>query len=105
MHDAGLLLAPDPYSVRTRLKPVSFVCIAPGAAHVYLVGNFNGWNPVSHPMQRQPEGVWQIQLPLHHGYHQYLFLVDGKPELDPCAQGVAHNPHGQRASLMAVRER
>ena len=100
MHD--LLLARERNSAGKILKRVNFLCIAPGAACVFLVGNFNGWDPGSHPMQRQPDGVWRIQVPLHHGYHQYLFLVDGKPELDPRAQGVAHNPQGQRASLMAV---
>lgn len=101
MHDA--LVAPDSKSKYKTLKQAKFVCIAPGAEQVFLVGNFNQWDPVSHPMQRQPDGIWRLQVPLPLGYHQYLFLVDGKPELDPLARGVGRNAQGQRASLMVVR--
>ncbi len=48
----------------------------PGADEVCLTGDFNGWNPASHPMQRLENGVWEIQLEgndaLKHG--QYLKL-------------------------------
>src|SRR5512142_1273277 len=82
------IFAPNRYSARKMAKPVNFVCVAPGAKTVQLSGDFNGWNPVSHPMQKQPNGAWFLQVQLHHGHHQYRFLVDGTPMLDPQAQGV-----------------
>jgi 1,4-alpha-glucan branching enzyme len=83
-------------------KPVNFFCRAPGAKMVALVGDFNEWDPHAHLMTRTPDGAWHLQVPLHHGHHQYLFLVDGKPELDPGAQGVTRNQRNERVSLMSV---
>ncbi len=43
---------------------------APGARGLYLVGDFNGWNRESHPLQRLEGGVWSLRLPadtLAHG--------------------------------------
>jgi len=83
-------------------KPVNFVCVAPKAKAVHLAGEFNGWDPLAHPMRRQPDGAWLVQVPLHHGHHQYCFFVDGKMALDPHAQGIARDNKGQRVSLIAV---
>jgi 1,4-alpha-glucan branching enzyme len=102
MHDVRPLSAPNRYSARQMAKPVNFVCVAPGAQRVHLVGDFNSWEPSSHPMQRQPDGSWLIQVAMHHGHHHYLFLVDGKAALDPQAQGIARNQKGERVSLKAV---
>ena len=33
---------------------------------------------------------------------QYLFIVDGKPRLDPKASGIARNSRNERVSLIAV---
>jgi hypothetical protein len=43
-----------------------------------------------------------IGVELHHGHHQYVFLVDGKPQLDPTASGIARNERNERVSLTAV---
>ena len=92
----------DRYSAKRMSKPVNFICVAPEATQVFLLGDFNGWNPVANPMKRQPDGAWLIQVPLHHGHHHYRFLVDGKPVLDPRAQGIARDQKGERVSLIAV---
>jgi 1,4-alpha-glucan branching enzyme len=90
------------YSAKRTSKPVNFVCHAPGAKQVAVVGDFNGWNPAANPMKRQPDGAWMVQVPLCHGHHQYLFSVDGQPQLDPRAQGIARNQEGERVSLLAI---
>lgn len=96
------LFSPTRYSAKKMAKPVNFVCQAPEARQVSLQGDFNSWNPESHPMERRPDGAWFLQVQLHHGHHQYRFLVDGQPVLDPKANGVARDPKGERASLIAV---
>jgi hypothetical protein len=53
-------------------------------------------------MQKQPDGAWFLQVPLHHGHHHYRFLVDGTPTLDPRAQGIARDAKGERVSLLSV---
>jgi 1,4-alpha-glucan branching enzyme len=83
-------------------KPVNFVCRAPSAQHVFLSGDFNNWSSDSHPMTREPDGAWFIQVPLNHGHHRYVFLVDGERVLDPKATGVARNGRGEQVSLRAI---
>jgi hypothetical protein len=39
---------------------------------------------------------------LGHGHHHYQFLIDGKPTLDPRAQGIARNEQNEKVSLIAV---
>jgi len=92
----------DRYSAKKMAKPVNFICVAPDAKQVHLLGDFNSWHESSHPMKRQPDGAWLLQVPLHHGHHHYRFLVDGKPVLDPRAQGIARDQKGERVSLIAV---
>ena len=102
MELASPLFATNRYSAKKMLKPVNFICVAPSAHRVFLSGDFNGWSSESHPMQRQPDGAWLLQVPLHHGHHQYRFVVDGKPVLDPRASGIARDYRGERVSLIAV---
>jgi 1,4-alpha-glucan branching enzyme len=90
------------YSARSMVKPVNFIYLATDANQVCLIGDFNNWTPGSHPMKRQPGGAWLIQVSLCHGHHRYLFLVDGRPTLDPMADGIARNELGERVSLRAV---
>lgn len=90
------------FPVKKVLKPTHFYCAAPGAKSVYLMGDFNDWSPTSHPMQRRVDGWWFIQVPLTHGHHQYLFLVDGTPTLDPHATGVVQIDRYANVSVIAV---
>ena len=90
------------YPARKTTKPVNFYCAAPSARSVYLVGDFNGWDPTSHPMRRRVDGGWFIEVQLAHGHHRYQFLVDNEPVLDPQATGIARNEHNERVSLLAV---
>lgn len=36
---------------------------APSAHSLFLLGDFNGWNPVSHPLTARAAGVWEIFVP------------------------------------------
>ncbi len=90
------------YSARRTRHHVDFPCNAPEAQNVQLVGDFNGWDHTATPMQRMPDGRWIATLELHHGRHQYLFMVDGTPRLDPKASGIARNERNERVSLVAV---
>jgi 1,4-alpha-glucan branching enzyme len=90
----------DRYSAKQTLRPTRFLYFAPQAANVSITGDFNNWSPS--PMQRQPDGAWVIQIPLHHGHHKYQLVVDGHPMLDPKAQGIARNAKNERVSIVAV---
>ena len=91
-----------PYSAKNSTKPINFHCAVHTAHSVYLVGDFNGWNPKSHPMRQHVDGWWFIEMQLTHGHHRYRFLVDDKPFLDPKATGIARDDLNERVSLLAV---
>ena len=95
-------LKPGSYSAKNIIKPVAFVCLAREAKEVFIAGDFNDWDPRAHPMKPTPDGAWRAEIPLSHGHHHYLFLVDGRPTLDPRAQGVARNEKNEKVSLIAV---
>jgi 1,4-alpha-glucan branching enzyme len=88
------------YSAKNSIKPVNFYCAAPHAQSVELVGDFNHWHPL--PMQRLVDGWWIAQVQLGHGHHQYRYLVDGKPMLDPHGAGITFDDQDERVSLIAV---
>lgn len=90
------------YSAKKMRKPVNFFFHAPKASKVAVIGDFNDWDPHANLMSRGPDGAWCLQVPLHHGHHRYLFVVDGEPALDPRSQGVARNDQNERVSLMSV---
>lgn len=102
MHSFRPLGGTARYSAKNILKPINFYCNASNATGVFIVGDFNDWNPTAHPMEKQFDGSWFTQLQLNHGHHHYLFLVDGKPMLDPRAQGVGRNEMNEKVSLLAV---
>jgi 1,4-alpha-glucan branching enzyme len=101
-YEPGSIEQQRPYSARRQQHHVTFFCDAPGAESVTLTGDFNGWDPDANPLRRTPDGRWMASLELHHGHHQYLFLVDGTPTLDPNASGIARNERNGRVSLIAV---
>ena len=90
------------YSAKKMRKPVNFFCAAPKARKVSVVGDFNGWDSGANAMRQGPDGTWHTQVEVHHGHHQYCFLVDGKRVLDPRAQGVARDGLNEPVSVMAV---
>lgn len=95
-------MTPQRYSAYRNLHGVNFICQAPQAKAVSLVGDFNQWNPDTHPMQQMADGGWFVTVELRHGHHRYAFCVDGQLTLDPRAQGITRNDQGQRVSLVPV---
>lgn len=90
------------YGHRPTLRAINFICNAPEARSVCLVGDFNNWNVSSHTMKQMPDRAWMLTVELKHGHHRYAFLVDGVLTLDPRAQGVTRNDKGERVSLVPV---
>jgi 1,4-alpha-glucan branching enzyme len=84
------------------LRAVNFICRASQAKSVSLVGDFNQWNPATHPMKQMPDHSWLVTVELKHGHHRYAFLVDGVLTLDPQAQGITRNEKGERVCLVPV---
>jgi 1,4-alpha-glucan branching enzyme len=90
------------FAYKKPLRAINFICNAPGAKSVSLLGDFNHWDPTAHPMKQMPDKAWLITLELKHGHHRYAFWVDGALILDPRAQGVTRNEKGERVSMVPV---
>jgi hypothetical protein len=83
---------------------VKFVFVAPQAAKVSVVGDFNGWDSTKTPMVRAAnDGVWTVTLPLTAGRHLYSFVVDGSWSADPKAPLAPDDGFGHTNSVMLVR--
>ena len=104
---AVVLWRPD-RSARTAAASVSdfdFVVVAPRAATVSLVGDFNDWDAARTPMQRlrKDESVWTAVIPLTPGRYRYAFLVDGVQWLaDPAAPAARDDEFGTPSSVVTV---
>ena len=81
---------------------VSFVFRSQPGRRVYLIGNFNKWDPFWDRMGEVRPGVYRINLPLTPGRHYYRFSVDGDRLLDPLNLDSARDPEGNTVSVVDV---
>jgi len=86
------------------MLPVTFSVVAPNAASVSIVGDFNRWNPAALPMRRSPDGrTWQVEVRLPLGLYAYAFMIDGRLAPDPAAPHAAADDFGTPNSMLVVR--
>ena len=59
------------------------------AQTVALAGDFNGWNPSQHPLAKQENGIWRIEIEaLPPGSYQYKFVVNNDQWVDDPNNGL-----------------
>lgn len=75
-----------------------------GVSGVCLCGEFNGWDPVRHPMTRRRDGRFSVTLSLEAGrdYRFRYMLDDGNWENDWNADGYVPNTFGSEDSIVRV---
>jgi len=84
---------------------VRFALVAPGAARVTLVGDFNQWNPSATPLRAAGDGrTWVASVPLPPGRHVYAFVVDGGLTADPRAPRAGDEDFDAPSSVVLVGE-
>ena len=82
---------------------LTFVCdINPVAESVYLVGDFNKWQPEKKPMFRAKDGTFRTRMNLRSGRYQYKFVVDGLWFSDPAGPSQVINSFGTLNSVFEV---
>ena len=85
-------------------RVIKFVLVAPQAAKVALVGDFNGWDADATPAERQSDGSWTTFVQLFPGRHVYAFVLDGKIFMnDPAAPIAPDDGFGQKNSVVVVK--
>ncbi len=94
----GGLIAPAVRENDARL----FRCHATQAREVSLVGDFNGWNPESHPLEPAGDGWWQLEVRLPAGSHLYAYVVDGVTVAPADAEVLVDDGFGGRNGLVRV---
>jgi hypothetical protein len=87
-------------AVRAEDNEVVFSLHARGAGRVFLVGDFNNWNPTLEKMDQEGD-LFVIRLYLLAGTYRYKFVVDGESINDP------DNPptDPKRGSLLVLESR
>jgi 1,4-alpha-glucan branching enzyme len=77
---------------------------APGAARVVLAGSFNNWSVDLHPMIRQDNGDFELEVKLESGReYEFGFLIDGvRWDNAWNADRYLWNDHAQRENSVIV---
>ncbi len=72
--------------------------------NVYLVGNFNNWDPFMFKMKEDQNnpGTYKISLRLSPGVHYYKFIADGVALQDPNNPKKAYNTRGNAVSVITL---
>ncbi|HVZ48452.1 MAG TPA: isoamylase early set domain-containing protein, partial [Gemmatimonadaceae bacterium] len=104
-HPEGRLAASGPvHRDGPGATTVRFTLVAPRAARVAVVGDFNHWDPARTPMRRAADGSrWEITVPLAPGRYDYSFVVDGVLATDPSAPRAPDADFGAPNSIVFVR--
>jgi chromosome partitioning protein len=91
------------YGVKQMGDEVMFAVKAADAKKVQLAGDFNGWSPMSTPLQTNGRpGIWVTKLPLPRGRYRYRLIVDGKWMTDENNKYVETNEYGELNNVVEV---
>jgi len=82
-----------------------FVGRFPGARSVAVVGSFNDWREGVTPLADDDhDGIWNANVILPAGQHEYMFVVDGERwVVDPLAGRYVADGFGRENALLFVR--
>jgi len=84
-------------------KSTTFVCDGLAEARtVYLVGDFNDWDPTATRMRKARSGGFRATVALPPGTHHYKFVADGVWMHDPRAAEQEMNQFGTLNSVVRV---
>lgn len=75
---------------------------APEAQSVAVAGDFNGWDPTAHPMHRDADGWWTVELDVDPGRYEYSYVVDGEWVTPPEAAITVDDGFGGRNGVLEV---
>jgi 1,4-alpha-glucan branching enzyme len=93
----------SPANKKKTIQSTEFSLHAPEAEQVYLVGDFNDWNPEQYSMRKFKTGLCTKKLKLAPGRYEYKFVVDGEWWIDPANDNRQITDMGEN-SIMEVSE-
>jgi 1,4-alpha-glucan branching enzyme len=83
-------------------RRIEFSLDMPDAQQVILMGDFNRWDPKTHPMRRDVDGVWRKIVMIFPGRYEYRFWVDGEWHNDPNNLQRCPNCFGSENNVIEV---
>ena len=87
---------------KRKLRKVKFSFESADAREVFLLGDFNNWDPRAHPMKNDGNGRWNRTIVVPTGKYEYKFLADGKWLPDPCNDQRCPNCFGSDNSVLEL---
>jgi 1,4-alpha-glucan branching enzyme len=72
------------------------------ARDVFILGDFNNWNPYSHRLMKNKSGIWEIEMDIPPGSYSYSFIVDGTYRKDPLSKEIVQNRFGQELTYIEL---
>ncbi|MFA7676583.1 MAG: isoamylase early set domain-containing protein [Candidatus Omnitrophota bacterium] len=87
---------------KTKGKRVKFTIDIPNAGKVMLAGDFNAWEASSTPLRKNRKKIWEKEIVLNPGRHEYKFVVDGNWVNDPNNPDCVKNSYGTENSVVEV---
>ena len=85
---------------KIKRRRVTFSLEAAKAGEVILMGDFNQWNPKTHSMKNDENGIWNKTVIIPPGKYEYKFLVDGQWKEDPQNDQTCPNCFGTKNSVL-----
>lgn len=94
------MLKTIPGASTTRITFVLSLDDAPGPSSV--VGDFNGWDPLAHPLKKRSNGTRSVSVEVANGgeYHFKYLDEHGTWFCDPAADEVIVNEYGETNSVV-----
>ena len=70
---------------------------------VSVVGDFNGWDPLAHPLRRRSNGTRSVSVEVPGGEHRFKYLADGGAWFcEPEADAHERNEYDELNSVLRV---
>jgi 1,4-alpha-glucan branching enzyme len=86
-------------------RKVTFSLENADANEVFLIGDFNKWDPKTHPMKSDGNGKWVRDVIIPPGKYEYKFMVDGQWKEDPKNDQQSLNCFGTYNNIINVTEK
>jgi hypothetical protein len=69
---------------------------------VSVVGDWNDWDPLAHPLQRRSNGTRSVSVGLAPGPHAFRYLADGGRWLDEPDARAEPDGYGSAHSVLVI---
>ncbi len=82
---------------------VSFVLpVSETPEPVSVCGDFNGWDPLAHPMKKRANSTRSVSIEVPPGRYAFKYLSGGTWFTEPAAHAQESNEYGETNSILEV---